>query len=144
MEDFVTFEMAKKLREKGFREECLIHYGNTGGFYPNIIDTYDRLNQELDYTDFLNCFNAGNSIGLIDAPTISQVLKWLRKEKKISIEAAMHCSLKWVCNIYSFSDGITDCTQYNNDGVHDSIFILYDTYEQAALAGIDYVLDELI
>ena len=23
MEDFVTFEIAKKLKEKGFREECL-------------------------------------------------------------------------------------------------------------------------
>lgn len=147
MEDFVTFEIAKKLKEKGFKEHCLAHYGNTGGFYSNVIDTYDRPNQDLDYIDFLNCFNAGNSIGLIDAPTISQVLKWLREEKKISLEICIHCSLKWVYTIFAFDDGLfMDYTPYLDDidVINDTIYELYDSYEEAALVGIEYVLDNLI
>ena len=87
-----------------------------------------------------------NPIGCeqIDAPTTSQVLKWLREEKKISIEIGIHCSLKWMCSIYAFNDGIEDFTQYDNDGINDTIYILYNSYEQAAIAGIEYVLDNLI
>lgn len=144
MEDFVSFEIAKKLKEKGFREECLLYYTKTGSLVYNTIDTYDRPNQELDYCDFQRCFNNGNPIELVDAPTITQVLKWLREEKKISIEPTIHCSLKWMCGIYEFSDGIADFTQYDNDGVWDTIYILYDSYEQAALAGVNYCLENLI
>ena len=77
-------------------------------------------------------------------PTIYEVLKWLREEKKISIEIGIHCLLKWMCSIYAFSDGIEDFTQYDNDGINDTIYILYNSYEQAAIAGIEYVLDNLI
>ena len=135
----VNYEIAKKLKEKGFREECLLHYTDTGNLLSNSIDTYDRPNQELDYRDFQKCFNNGNSIGLVDAPTISQVLEWLRKEKKISIEPGIHWTLKWTCGIYGLNDNISDFTQRDNDG-----FILYDSYEQALLAGIEYVLDNVI
>lgn len=140
----VNYEIAKKLKDKGFRKECLLHYTDTGSLFSNSINTYDRPNQELDYRDFQKCFNNGNSIGLVDAPTISQVLKWLRDEKKISIEPAIHCSLKWMCGIYEFSDGITDFTQYSDDGIDDTVYILYDSYEKAVLAGIEYVINNLI
>ena len=151
MEDFVTFEIAKKLKEKGFKEHCLAHYGNTGGFYSNVIDTYDRPNQDLDYIDFLNCFNAGNSIGLIDAPTISQVLKWLRKEKKIHITVLVitECDKDadnnickewfWSFSIINLNDG---STVYDDFEKIDCIE--YQSYEEAALAGIEYVLDNLL
>jgi hypothetical protein len=51
MEEFLKFEIAKKLKKKGFKELCLAHYGNNGGFYSNAIDTYYRPNQDLDYID---------------------------------------------------------------------------------------------
>ena len=135
MEIFVTFEIAKKLKEKGFRDRCLLHYESNGGFYTNCIDTYDRPNQELDYSDFLKCFNEGNSIGLIDAPTISQVLKWLREEKKIYLELVIVVDGDYMCDIYKFDKRPIEClgsTEY------------FKTYEDAALAGIKYVLDNLI
>lgn len=152
MEDFVTFELAKILKEKGFREKCLLYYESTGGFYSNSIDTYDRPNQELDYSDFLKCFNEGNSIGLIDAPTISQVLKWLREEKKIHIEPCILADADtdadgkvineftyWSFSIMSIANG--DMIYFEYEHIDDKRF---DTYEQAALAGIKYVLDNLI
>ena len=131
MEDFVTFEIAKKLKEKGFSLEKTEIYGNfdsDGLFHPQLY---------FNYIETMDCDE-------IIAPTISQVLKWLRKEKKISIEVSIHCSLKWMCGIYEFSDGIADFTPYSNDVINDTVYILYDSYEQAALAGIEYVLDNLI
>lgn len=134
MGDFVNFELAKKLKEKGYPQ----HIAEDA----YIIDNYgeekyiigDRLPIPLvpDYMDD------------VSAPTISQVLKWLRKEKKISVEVGIHCLLKWMCTIYGFNDELVDFTQYSNNGIDDTVFILYETYEQAALAGIEYTIDNLI
>ena len=131
MEDFVNFELAKKLKEKGFSLEKTEIYGkfdNDGLFHPQLY---------FNYIETMDCDE-------IIAPTISQVLKWLRKEKKISIEVSIHCSLKWMCGIYEFSDGIADFTQYDNNGIDDTVYILYESYEQAVLSGIEYSLDNLI
>ena len=134
------FELAKKLNEKGFRENCLFYYTSIGGLFSNSIDTYDRPNQELDYSDFLKCYNNGNSLSLIDAPTISQVLKWLRETHNIHI------------NIYFFkSNGNTELywaysvENIKDDFEYDWLYSTrHDTYEEAALAGIDYVLDNIL
>ena len=152
MEDFVTFEIAKKLKEKGFMEKCFLHYEATGGVYSNSIDTYDRPNQELDYSDFLKCHNDGNSIGLIDAPTISQVLKWLRKKKKIHIEPCILADadtdadgkiineyVYWSFSVTNIESG--EMIYFEYEHVDDKRFA---SYEQTALAGIDYVFDNLI
>ena len=135
MEDFVNFKLAQKLKENGFREKCLLHYEATGGFYSNSIDTYDRPNQELDYSDFLECYNDGIFIGLIDRPTISQVLKWLRDTKglHISIGVPLEPNHGWNYDITKI-DGLI--FHHADDG--------YKSYEEAALAGIEYVLDYLI
>ena len=133
MEDLVSFELAKKLKEKGFREECFLHYTNIGRVFSNSIDTYDRPNQELDYSDFKSCFNVGNSVGLIDAPTISQVLKWLRDEKNTSIEP---CATPHNCWYYMI--------KYNGQIKVTYLEDKCKNYEQAAIAGIEYVIDNLI
>ena len=140
MEDLVTFEIAKKLKEKGFREECLLHYTDTGYLFCNSIDTYDRPNQELDYSDFRKCFNNGNSIGLVDAPTISQVLKWLRKEKDIDIvispvffyDGVLGKMREYGCKVFTPSLNKPEHCGYQEE------------WEQAAIAGIEYALDNFI
>ena len=163
MEDFVTFELAKKLKEKGFNYNCLFAYNDEQIINPNVIEKYGVLSDdgyyeltkdgggELDW-DYVYIYETKLMLkrniivkrNFIEAPTISQVLKWLREEKKISIEVGIHYSLKWMCSIYEFSDGITDFTQYNNNGIDDTVYILYDSYELAALAGVEYCLDNLI
>jgi hypothetical protein len=130
MEDFIPFELAKKLQEKGFKEKCLLHYESTGGFYSNSIDTYDRPNQELDYSDFLKCFNEGNSIELIDAPAIAQVLKWLRDEKKIYVSVEVERE-DWF--EYKIVQTIKNTRRTGTK--------VYETYSKAILAGIEYVID---
>lgn len=136
MEDFVSFEIAKKLKDRWFREECLLHYTDTGNLLSNSIDTYDRPNQELDYSDFKKCFNNGNSIGLVDAPTISQVLEWLRKEKKIHIGFGYSPRKKWRYVVMYMDDRF-----YNRPTLAVDGFL---KLKQAAFAGIEYVLDNLM
>ena len=132
MEDFVTLEITKKLKEKGFNIPSYFYYRTDDKFLHNAV-----VGKPLVYNDKIDD-------EVIIAPTTTQVLKWLRKEKKISIEPGIHCSLKWMCSIYGFNDGIEDFTQYDNDGVWDTIYILYDSYEQATLAGIEYAINNLI
>lgn len=148
MEDFVTFELAKKLKEKKFREKCLVYYDvedNVGLLYNT------QFTDELcpcQYTDLLVSYNSGDIVSnlddsdnCIDAPTISQVLKWLREEKQIVFGIVpmqeMDCdSLGWCITIYIVDD--------NGYGLSWQEELYYQTYEDAALAGIEYVLDNLI
>ena len=140
MEDFVPFELAKKLKEKGFREKCLLYYAASGYFDSNSIDTYDRPDQELDYSDFLTCYNKGNSIGLIDAPTTSQVLKWLRKNHATHIEISL-CRNGWYSEIIQY-EYYEEEKEYGCKLI--TISVINDSYEEATLAGIEYVIDNLI
>lgn len=145
-EDFVTFELAKKLKEKGFNKPCVAYY------IPNCSKLYFNTAILLKKSTVADCLFSNNTTPIgyicstfIDAPIISQVLKWLREEKKISIEPTIHCTLKWVSGIYSFDDGgLADFSQYTVEGTDDTVYIFHDSYEQAALAGIEYVIDNLI
>lgn len=128
MEDFIPFELAKKLKEKGF-----IGNGNIGcccGFYCeeglDINIVYDDLdNSELLCNEYLR-------------PTIAQVLKWLRKEKRIDAGSVYSNNDKvWVgyVNDMDTSDLVSDYVLPHNS---------YDSYEEATLSAIEYVLDNLI
>lgn len=129
MEDFVNFEIAKKLKEKGFKEQCLAYYTKDSGFYYNT--SYG--------SDVENAFKSFNSRPnhicgkRIDAPTISQVLKWLREEKGIHVCITLGEFSDWVYDV-SRIDGNMFCKA--EDG--------FESYEQAALAGVNYCLDNLI
>lgn len=85
-EDFVTYELAVKLKEKGFDEPCYGYYHCNGGN-----DSFELCGDR----DFLNSKNQYR----VAAPTIPQVLKWLREEKKIVISIFPHpCG--WQADIY--------------------------------------------
>lgn len=102
-EDFVPFELAKKLKEKGF-----IYNKN------NLLDRLCMENQ-------------------INHPPISQVLKWLREEKGIHICISLGAYSDW-----EYEVGKIDGSEFCDAGGG------YYSYEQAALVGIEYVLDNLI
>jgi hypothetical protein len=123
MGDFVNFKLAKKLKEKGYPQ----HIAEDA----YIIDNYgeekyiigDRLPIPLvpDYMDD------------VSAPTISQVLKWLREEKGIHVCIALGEFSDWMYDVARI-DGHMFCKAEDD----------FNSYEQATLAGIEYVLDNLI
>lgn len=149
-EDFVPYELAVKLKKKGFDEECLAYYTSEYTLYTNKVvfcdDKYLEV-EEIDYEECLRSYNTQKDRllrNIVDAPTISQVLKWLRKEKQIYIvihplpSMATPDLVVWIWSFKHNSNGYT-IDYIFNDGDES-----YLTYEQAALAGIKYVLDNLI
>ena len=135
--DFVDFELAKKLKEKGLREECLCHYIGEDLVY--------NIESPIANNQLWFCHNKYDNIWHIDnydAPTISQVLKWFREEKKIHINPVLW-SNGWYVDIQSFTKEIDeDGVAYEDKLEFQSID--YETYEEAVIAGIEYVLNKII
>lgn len=127
--DFVDFNLAKKLKEKGYPQRTFGKYTmldacyiEDGRFYENGCIT----EVERAYT----------------SPTISQVLKWLREEKKIHICIDLYDD-GWFFDVLSFYKADTGVYEieipFKSSNAPD-----YESYELAALAGFEYVLNELI
>ena len=129
MEDFVPFEIAKKLKEKGYPQRP--DYFNYSSYYD-----WDGLRKIHSLSNASVWFDPNiKRDNIYFAPTISQVLKWLREEKKIYLELVIEVDAEYMCDIYKFDVKPIECigsTDY------------FKTYELAALAGIEYVIDNLI
>ena len=142
-EDFITFEIAKKLKEKGFKEKCLAYYDvedNVGLLYNT---QYSDEALPCQYTDLLQCHNTGeaetqsdDSENCVDAPTISQALKWLREEKNLCVEVLISVRGGWYNIIYEIAP------RRGFDLKH--MLIEAKSYEDAAIAGIEYCVDNII
>lgn len=141
-EDFAPYELAVKLKEKGFRELCT-HFYRNGNLTPQEMFCGIRNNThpkclfnstEVKLKDTLKQVQ----VNIVDAPTISQVLKWLREEKGMYIQI----TLFEYCYDYCILD--TKMVYYDNE--HK---VLHQgptgySYDEAALAGIEYCLENLI
>ena len=118
--EFVTFELAKKIKEKGYPQRTFGEFDMMGACY--FMD--GRFYKDGCIAHIEDCCTA---------PQIHEVLKWLRKEKKIyvtvDVEREDWFEYKIVQTIKN-----THCTGTK----------VYETYDNAKLAGIEYVLDNLI
>ena len=151
IENFVPYNIAVKLNEKGFRERCLAYYDELDNIGVLSNTAYSDPFSPVQITEILECYNMC-SVCFIDAPTIFQVLKWLREEKKIFIALNIgYCyetgsvpfyenpGMKPILKGYYYGIWLLDDL---NDKLGHSEY--YKTYEEAAIAGIEYVLDNLI
>ena len=133
MEDFVNFEIANKLKEKGYpqvKKNTLAMYNEKGEWFS--------LARNLD--EFEYCFDDFDEHDCV-APTIYQVLKWLREQKKINVEIFLYNG--------TYSYYVKGATHICEDLSHqclndDTTEEEYDSYEEAAIAGIEYVINNLI
>lgn len=152
MEDFVPFELAKKLKEKGFNKPCY------GWYYPSEVCGFDYKTiivfnhsdyRGSNYKDMLVSHNDGKHI---DVPTIYQVLKWLREEKKLYIEPCILADgdtdadgkmlnkyTYWSFSITFIETG--DMIYFEYEHIDEKRF---NSYEEAVLAGVSCCLDNLI
>lgn len=136
MVDFVPFEISKKLKEKMFNEQCLAYYTKDSNFYYNKgyaqDDTFKSFNSHPNH-------KCGKRI---DAPTIPQVLKWLRDVKNIHIEIYTNAS--------GYNYIISDIPKLGGTDRHWSTYEgpneggCWDSYEEVILSAIEYVIDNLI
>lgn len=115
---YVTKEIAEKLRAKGYYREY---------------DITDDWVEGLFYQIEEGCFHL---------PRIDEVLDWLREEKGVYVNVCTFADHKkggyfWGCEVYDFSE-MPSIVRYKH-----SIFEKED-YKEAAIAGIEYCLDNLI
>ena len=127
-EYIVSYDIAVKLKEKGFPMPKRVIFG----IYED--DKSFRLRQVQSF--FIK--------RKVVAPTISQVLKWLREVKgidvlpqRVGINLDNNGKVTRYYNVNIYFERRFACTLDNDE--QD-----YSTYEQATIAGIEYVIDNLI
>lgn len=151
---FVDKKLAIKLKEKGFDRPCFGWYyietptGMTEGElvlnrYPCRGGTYkETLERHIDFQPkegFVGYINPN----VVDAPTIEQVLKWLREEKDIDIviypidrNTIYMGGEKYILSIYCCGKRDYKIHKDNNDK--------FVKWEDACISGIEYVINNLI
>lgn len=104
-EDYVSFEVAKLLKEKGFIEPCRHYYFSNG---------------KISESKGLKHRNS-SCINTYSAPTIQRAMKWFRKVHKIYIEPRMSKNtFLWGYRV-SKPDGSTFCLHANTfNGCEDA------------------------
>lgn len=117
-EDYVSFEVAKLLKEKGFDEKCRSYYIGSSG-------RYSRCTVEIKTNDCRN--------DEILRPTHQMVLKWLREEHNLIISI----NFSYVSNSYTYL--IKYITR------HEMVWSdIAESYEEVVEAALKYTLENLI
>lgn len=129
-EDYISFEVAKLLKEKGFDGDIILWYDEDGKmFYKHKYDINRawrvRANQEV-----------------YECPTMQMVMKWLREVYKLNIQPCIvrTLELKKAYNATIYDD---NCEQIKSH-FGCNIFCGFPTYEEACEAAIKYCLTNLI
>ena len=123
-EDYVSFETAKLLKEKGFDELChYVYMPNGQTFYMHRLSEYS--------------FERNSAItSAYSAPTLQLAMKWLREAHHLTIDV-FHFR-DWKVNIKTIPDDYFKA-DYSYPELKPA-----ETYEQAAEVAIKYCLENLI
>lgn len=129
-EDYVSFETAKLLKEKGFDEICLRTYFNDG-----IMSRIFTENEEICNRNLLP--------SIVSAPTLQMAMKWLREVHKLHIAVNMGFD---VDNSQYFFYVPSICRFSNKGGEYQTPFgeKEFGSYEQACEAAIKFCLENLV
>ena len=127
-EDYVSFETAKLLKEKGFK----IPYNSFRGVYINGI--FKRLNPGDGYG-----YNLGDEI--VEVCSLQMAMKWLREKHNLFVFPfpQMNTNKFWV-EIFQLSNN----QEWENLYCESIDLQDYPLYEEATEAGIKYCLENLI
>jgi hypothetical protein len=125
-EDYVSLEVAKMLKEKGFNERSIASYDSKG-----------QLQEGYGYWNKTPIWCA--------APTHQMAMKWLREEYKIAINIRIACkkTISYIFDIWDFEiihpnefvGGTIDLREQQFD---------FKSYEEAVEAALKYSLENLI
>ena len=133
-EDYVSFEIAKLLKEKGFDELCPTFYEtdepNNGPKYSKKLGWF--LHNSYDYSD-----RHGKMI--ISTPTLQMAMKWLREVHHLVVEPYYYFALGEWCVDIKHLEKRTELEEFEN--IREKS---YNTYEEACETAIKYCLENLI
>jgi len=124
-EDYVSFEVAKLLKEKGFDEPCF-RYAESKKIYES--------------GAWMVANVTGGAVGI---PTLQMAMKWLRDVHNliISFKFTIH---GWICDITKIFRDSNGFIVNINHGIDDDAFTYYDECEKACDIAIKYCLKNLI
>ncbi len=123
-EDYVSFEVAKLLKEKGFDAECDYLY-SSGELVRALGGACNWNGGETLYADYKNeC----------SAPTLQMTMKWLREVHNIQVVVSPYNTLNKTWSYHAFRN-FEPLTQR---------FYVFDTYEEACETVIKYCIKNLI
>ena len=132
-EDYVSFETAKLLKEKGFTENCIMRYNRVG----DLVEEAYKFNWNFQTIDY-------------SAPTLQMAMKWLREEYNLFIEIQCYgCEANEKAH-FEFSYVISEYVQFDNKicttvGLDEKkAKSQFKSYEEACEAAIEYCLKNLI
>ena len=117
-EDYVSFEIAKLLKERGFDRRCRAYYASAGSF------SYEKYEVESSECEMHN---------VILAPTLQMAMKWLREVHNIAIDT------EWEHLWYAYVKPMT--ANPFEDDYHQCFS---RKYEEAVEEAIKYCLENLI
>ena len=127
-EDYVSYEVAKLLKEKGFNEPTFTYYNNDG-------DLMNSCNFCGSYT--LGCFNNVKDEKVnCAAPTLQMAMKWLREVHNLHIDVDPSEG-NWNPTVLELEDW--SCAVKFGDNIP-----IQDSYEEAVEEAIKYCLTNLI
>jgi len=121
-EDYVSFETAKLLKEKGFNYPCRVVYSPKG-----IVKHY--LKEEV----YAHHLKGHKKL----CPTLQMAMKWLRKYHNIIIDPEpVWNGKKWEYQLFIVTPQNADSPYYEHNP--------YKTYEECVETAIKYCLENLI
>jgi hypothetical protein len=146
-EDYVSFETAKLLKEKGFNESCHCYYTDKGKFVDMAWNLYEKHNTNSELNEFSFC----------SAPTLQMTMKWLREARNIDIEVHADVGMlgvkvytPFISRYKSSTEHPSKLRQYkkglyfeDDRGVIPAIKH-FETYEEAIEVALKYALEKLI
>lgn len=143
---FINKQLALKLKEKGYDRPCFGWYHITtppGAFEGRLnLNTTARMGADYQFLLKRHFNEYSPNPNLVNAPTIEQVLKWLREEKDIDIviepidrNTIYMGGEKYILAIYFCGKRDYKIHKDNNDK--------FVKWEDACIAGIEYAINNL-
>ena len=126
-EDYVSFETAKLLNDKGFDGVCRT--------------AYETITNEHEVEQCSP--SSWGKLNQVKRPTIQMAVKWLRDVHNliISVEFTIH---GWLCDIAKIVRDSSGFIVNINHGVGDEALPYCDEYEKSCETAIKYCLENLI
>lgn len=121
-EDYVSAEIAKLLKEKGFKGSCNCFY---------------ERGKIVDFNNYWWRITPKERYESIQAPTLQMAMRWLREAHQLFIDIRYSV----ICHRFSYRIWTNESKDYDDGCFVDFI---YPTYEQAAESAIKYCLENYL